>query len=95
MSEPIGFFVPDWIADLWPGEYTRHGSDGSITPSFKDKLLDFARGKVYLGAIPVLDGHLWDSVFRVLVALCSYSSSKVGLIVAHARTNLPTVVLLT
>ena len=69
IADVVGFFVPDWVADLWPGEYTRHGSDGTITPNFKDKLLDFARGKVYLGAIPVLDGHLWDSVFRVLVAM--------------------------
>jgi len=69
LADVIGFFLPDWIADLWPGDYVRHGSDGTITPNFKDKLLDFTRGKIYLGAIPVLDGHLWDSVFRVLVAL--------------------------
>lgn len=69
LADVVGFFVPDGIADLWPGEYSRHGSDGKITPKFKDKLLDFARGKVNLGSIPVLDGHLWDSVFRVLVAL--------------------------
>ena len=69
IADVVDFFVPDWIADLWPGDYTRHGSDATITPSFKDKLLDFARGKVHLGSIPMLDGHLWDSVFRVLVAL--------------------------
>lgn len=69
IADVVGFFVPDWIADLWPGDYARHKSDGTITPNFKDKLLDFARGKVYLGAIPVLDGHLWDSLFRVLVAM--------------------------
>jgi taurine transport system permease protein len=69
VADVVGFFTPDWIADLWPGEYTRHAADGSITPNFKDKLLSFARGDVNLGAIPVLDGHLWDSVFRVLVAM--------------------------
>ncbi len=69
IADVVGFFVPDWIADVWPGEYSRHGADGSITPNFKDKLLAFARGDVNLGAIPVLDGHLWDSLFRVLVAL--------------------------
>jgi taurine transport system permease protein len=69
VADVVGFFTPDWIADLWPGEYTRHAADGSINPNFKDKLLAFAQGEVNLGAIPVLDGHLWDSVFRVLVAM--------------------------
>ena len=65
----VDFFTPDWIADLWPGDYARHGTDGTILPNFKDRLLDFASGDLYLGSIPVLDGHLWDSVFRVLVAM--------------------------
>ena len=69
VSNLVAFIIPDAIADLWPGEYSRHGPDGSLNPNFKDKLLDFATGKIYLGEIPVLDGHLWDSVFRVLVAL--------------------------
>ena len=69
LADLVGFFVPDWVADLWPGEYSTHGPDASITPNFKDKLLDFATGDVDIGAVPVLDGHLWDSVFRVLVAL--------------------------
>ena len=69
IADVVGFFTPDWIADVWPGEFARHGDDGNITPNFKDKLLDFAQGEIYLGAIPVLDGHIWDSVFRVLVAL--------------------------
>jgi taurine transport system permease protein len=69
VADVVAFFFPDWIADIWPGEYARHGSDGSITPNFKDNLLSFAQGEVYLGSIPMLDGHIWDSVFRVLVAL--------------------------
>ena len=69
VADVVGFFAPDWIADLWPGDYSRHGPDGGITLNFKDKLLEFARGDVYLGVVPMLDGHLWDSVFRVLVAL--------------------------
>ncbi len=69
ISDVVGFFVPDWIADVWPGEFASHASDGTINPNFKDKLLNFARGDVYLGSIPMLDGHLWDSVFRVLIAL--------------------------
>jgi taurine transport system permease protein len=69
VADVVGFFVPDWIADIWPGEYARHGADGTITPNFKDKLLSFAQGEVNLGSIPMLDGHIWDSLFRVLVAL--------------------------
>lgn len=69
IADVVGFFVPDWIADIWPGEFARHGSDGTITPNFKDKLLSFAQGEVSLGYIPMLDGHIWDSLFRVLVAL--------------------------
>ncbi len=69
IANVVGFFTPDWIADLWPGEFARHGSDGTIEPNFKDKLLDFAQGDVSLGYLPMLDGHIWDSLFRVLVAL--------------------------
>ena len=69
IQDIVGFVVPDGIADIWPGEYAQLGADGTITPSFKDNLLAFARGEVYLGAIPMLNGHLWDSLFRVLVAL--------------------------
>ncbi len=69
VADVVAFFVPDWIADAWPGEYARHGSDGTIQPNFKDKLLDVATGDVNLGHFPMLDGHIWDSLFRVLVAL--------------------------
>ncbi len=69
IADVVGFFVPDWIADVWPGEYARHGADGIITPNFKDKLLSFAQGDMSLGHIPMLDGHIWDSLFRVLLAL--------------------------
>ncbi|NKC14679.1 MAG: ABC transporter permease subunit [Gammaproteobacteria bacterium] len=69
IADVVGFFVPDWIADIWPGDYSRHGADGTMTPNFKDKLLAFAQGKISLGHLPMLDGHIWDSLFRVLVAL--------------------------
>lgn len=69
VSDIVAFFVPDWIADIWPGEYAAHGPDGTIHPTFKDKLLAFATGDVDLGSVPMLDGHIWDSLFRVLVAL--------------------------
>jgi taurine transport system permease protein len=69
ISNVVSFIIPDWIADIMPGEYARHATDGSITPNFKDKLLSVAQGDVYLGSIPMFAGHLWDSMFRVLVAL--------------------------
>ena len=28
-----------------------------------------AQGDVYLGSVPMLDGHIWDSMFRVIVAM--------------------------
>ncbi|NKB77367.1 MAG: ABC transporter permease subunit [Gammaproteobacteria bacterium] len=69
VADVVGFLFPDWIADAWPGEYARHGADGSITPKFKDNLLAFAQGEISLGYVPMFDGHIWDSMFRVLIAL--------------------------
>ncbi|MEL7542308.1 MAG: ABC transporter permease [Pseudomonadota bacterium] len=69
IADVVGFFFPDWIADIWPGEYAQIGANGTIEPSFKDNLLRFAQGDVDLGSIPMFAGHLWDSMFRVLVAL--------------------------
>ena len=69
VADLVAFVVPDWIADVWPGEYSRHSADGTITLNFKDRLLQFTQGGIYLGVIPALDGHLWDSLFRVLVAM--------------------------
>ncbi len=69
VADVVGFLTPDWIADLVPGDYARHAADGSITPNLKDKVLAFAQGETSLGHIPMLDGHIWDSLFRVLMAL--------------------------
>ena len=69
IADVVGFLVPDWIADVIPGDYASHGPDGTITPNTKDKVLAFAQGDTNLGHIPMLDGHIWDSLFRVLMAL--------------------------
>jgi len=69
VSDVVAFIVPDWIADVWPGEYARHGDDGTITPNVKDKILAVAQGEVSFGYVPMLDGHIWHSLLRVLVAL--------------------------
>jgi taurine transport system permease protein len=69
LSDVVAFVIPDWVADILPGDYARHGTDGTIAPNFKDRVLAVAQGDVDLGSIPFLDGHLWDSMLRVLVAL--------------------------
>lgn len=69
IADVVGFLTPDWIADIIPGEYASHAADGTITPNTKDKVLAFAQGETNLGRIPMLDGHIWDSLFRVLMAL--------------------------
>ena len=69
IADLIGFIIPDTLIDLLPGDYGRHSDTGSFQPNYKDNLLALAQGDIYLGSIPMLDGHIWDSVFRVLVAL--------------------------
>jgi taurine transport system permease protein len=69
VANVVGFLIPDVLVDMLPGRYGMHGGDGSFQPTYKDRLLAVAQGDVYLGAVPMLDGHIWDSMFRVLVAL--------------------------
>ncbi|MGC6452688.1 MAG: ABC transporter permease, partial [Candidatus Puniceispirillaceae bacterium] len=69
VADVVGFLIPDALVDMMPGGYGTHGTDGSFIPTYKDRMLAFARGDVYLGSIPMLDGHIWDSLFRVLVAM--------------------------
>ncbi len=69
IGDILGFFIPDFLIDMLPGEYGRHSESGVFQPTLKDRMLAVAQGDVYLGAIPMLDGHIWDSLFRVIVAL--------------------------
>ena len=69
IADVVGFLIPDMLVDALPGSYGTHDSDGSFLPTYKDHLLSFAQGEVYLGSIPMLDGHIWDSLFRVIVAM--------------------------
>jgi taurine transport system permease protein len=69
VSEMVGFVVPDWIADLVPGEYPRHGSDGQTNANFKSSVYSFATGDFDSFSVPVPDGHVWDSILRVLAGL--------------------------
>ena len=39
VSQIIGFILPDWIADVLPGEYPVHTKDGVVKQNFKGKVL--------------------------------------------------------
>ncbi len=69
VADVVGFLIPDSLVDMLPGRYGTHGEDGRFLPTYKDRLLAVAQGDVNLGSIPVLDGHIWDSLFRVIVAM--------------------------
>ena len=65
----VGFFLPDWIADILPGKYPVHNSDGKVEPNFKSKVLDVVTGEFEAFKIPVPTGHIWDSFLRVFLGL--------------------------
>jgi len=69
ISEMVAFVVPDWIADLIPGEYPRHDSEGLIPTNLKSDIYNFAIGNYSSPSIPVPTGHIWDSIVRVLSGL--------------------------
>ena len=69
VSDVVSFLIPDALIDLLPGDYGRLNDNGQFQPNYKDWMLALAQGDVYLGAVPMLDGHIWDSLFRVLVAM--------------------------
>ena len=69
VSKIIGFILPNWIADILPGEYPVHDEKGEIKPNFKSKVLSFVTGDFNLFKIPVPTGHIWDSFLRVLLGL--------------------------
>jgi len=64
-----GFLLPDWIADILPGKYPVHSSDGTVKPNFKSKVLDIVTGEFKAFRIPVPTGHIWDSFLRVFLGL--------------------------
>ena len=69
IADVVDFFIPDFVIDILPGSYGTHNVDGNFQPNLKDKLLNLAKGQTELGSVPMLDGHIWDSLFRVLVAM--------------------------
>jgi taurine transport system permease protein len=69
VSKIIGFILPDWIADILPGEYPIHTKDGVVEQNFKGKVLKVVTGDFKLFKIPVPYGHIWDSFLRVFLGL--------------------------
>jgi len=69
IADVIAFLIPDGVVDMLPGDYGIHNVNGEFVKTYKDHLLAVAQGDVYLGVVPMLDGHIWDSVFRVIVAM--------------------------
>ena len=69
VSSIIGFILPDWIADILPGEYPIHTNDGVVEQNFKGKVFKIVTGDFKLFKIPVPYGHIWDSFLRVFLGL--------------------------
>ncbi len=69
VSKIIGFILPDWIADILPGEYPIHTKDGVVKQNFKGYVLKIVTGDFELFKIPVPYGHIWDSFLRVFLGL--------------------------
>lgn len=69
LAEMVGFLIPDFVADLVPGAYPRHGADGETVANLKTKVLNIATGNFQSPNIPIPSGHMWDSIMRVLAGL--------------------------
>ncbi|MDA9754420.1 ABC transporter permease [Candidatus Pelagibacter sp.] len=69
VSKMIGFILPDWIADILPGEYPVHTKEGIVKENFKSNVLKVATGDFKLLKVPVPYGHIWDSFMRVFLGL--------------------------
>ena len=69
VSKIVGFILPDWIADVLPGEYPIHSNDGIVKQNFKGKVFKIVTGDFKLFKIPVPYGHIWDSFLRVFLGL--------------------------
>ncbi len=69
VSKMIGFILPDWIADILPGDYPVHTKDGIVKQNFKGKVLKIVTGDFKLFKVPVPYGHIWDSFMRVFLGL--------------------------
>ena len=69
ISNVVGFILPDWIADILPGNYPVHTKDGTVKQNFKGLVLKIVTGDFNLLKVPVPYGHIWDSFMRVFLGL--------------------------
>ena len=69
VNKIVAFIVPDWIADIIPGKYPTHSSDGIVKNNFKKSVLNVAKGDFNAFKIPIPSGHIWDSFLRVFLGL--------------------------
>ena len=69
ISSVVGFILPDWIADILPGEYPIHNKEGIVKQNFKGGVLKIVTGDFKLLKVPVPYGHIWDSFMRVFLGL--------------------------
>ena len=69
VSKIVGFILPNWIADIIPGEYPIHNEKGEVKENFKSKVLNVVTGEFSLFKIPIPTGHIWDSFLRVFLGL--------------------------
>ncbi len=69
ISNVVGFILPDFIADILPGEYPIHNKDGIVKQNFKGRVLKIVTGDFNLLKVPVPYGHIWDSFMRVFLGL--------------------------
>ncbi len=82
ISNVVGFILPDWIADILPGEYPIHNKEGVVKQNFKGAVLKIVTGDFKLLKVPVPYGHIWDSFMRVFfrISFWNYYWCSIGFI---------------
>ena len=71
VSKIVGFILPDWIADILPGDYPVHTKEGVVNENFKGKVLKVVTGDFKMFKIPVIEdcsqahGSEFDNTFNI------------------------------
>ena len=76
VNKIVGFILPDWIADIIPGQYPIHSSDGQVKPNFKSKVLDIVTGDFEAFKIPVPIGLHMGSFFKSISWPCFWNNPR-------------------
>ena len=81
VSKIIGFILPDWIADILPGEYPVHNEKGEVNSNFKSKVLSFVTGDFELFKIPIPNrsylGFFFKSISWISCRYNNWCSSRI------------------